>query len=75
MARRIIKDRVLAVSQCHTSGGSAAGDLAGALQAQRTQVDGGPGAVRPSRLGIEGAVGCYVAMIRATQQLVILTSC
>jgi hypothetical protein len=55
-------------------GGSAAGDLAGALLAQRTQVNGGPGAVRPPRRGIEGAVDCYVAMARATQLLVILTS-
>src|SRR2546422_183167 len=40
-------------------GGSAAGDLAGALLAQRTQVDGGPGAVGPPRLRDigEGAAG------------------
>jgi hypothetical protein len=30
--------------------------------------------VRPPRRGIEGAVDCYVAMARATQLLVILTS-
>jgi hypothetical protein len=46
----------------------AAGDLAGALLAQRTHVDGGPGVAGPPRLRDfgEGAAGAAVGNIMAT---------